>query len=102
MENEELLRLKDKHLGVFTSNYDNLATQRSYNKDKLSRLQENLTMWSEFLKSVNQLSNGFVDELNSSEYISFSTKDKEEINELYREEIKKLVLENNRRFVLGE
>lgn len=102
MENEELIRLKGKHLGVFTSKYNNLVTQRSYHKDKLSRLQENLTMWSEFLKSVNQLSNEFVDELNSSDYISFSTKDKEVIDELYREEIKKLVLQNNRRFVLGE
>ena len=80
MENKELLQLKDKHLEVFTSRYNNLVKQRSYNEDKLSRLQENLTLWSDFLKSVNQLANGFVDELNSAEFISFTTRSLKTIN----------------------
>jgi|GEM_PF-5679571 len=102
MDNIELVELKNKHVGIYKGKYNILLEGRSYNKDRITRLQKNLTLWSEFLKNVNQLSYEFVEELNSKEFESFSEVDKQAINSLYREEIKELVKVNNQKFILGD
>jgi len=102
MASRELQTLKEIHIKKLVDNFNQLERGRSYNPNKLKRLQENLEMWSEFLKSVNKLANEFIDDLNSPTYNSFPDKEKEEINEIYRTEVKEMVLTNNRKFLLDE
>lgn len=102
MVSQELEILKRTHISRLVDNFNELVTRRSYNQNKIRRLQENLEMWADFLKSVNSLANGFVDDLNSPTYTSFPDKEKEEINEIYRNEVKEMVLTNNRKFLLDE
>ena len=75
-------------------------SSRSKNENKLLQLKENSLIMADFLKSVNELANEFVDDLNSPTYSSYSDKDKENINELYREEVKEMVLSNSQKFIL--
>lgn len=102
MISQVLLKLKETHIKRLNDNYDTLFAKRSWDDSNLKRMQKNLVMWADFLKSVNVMANDFVDDINSPKFSSFSDKDRNEINDLYRQEVKEIVLTNNCKFILNE
>ncbi len=99
---QQLQDLKETHIKRLTENYNSCVGMKSTSTDKLKALQENLKIWGDFLKSINDMSKDFVDDLNSDPYSTLPHKDREDINEDFRQEVANFVLSHNRKFMLNE
>ena len=103
METNELEKVQVQYVNMVENELKNTLLKRSDNEDKIQRLQENLATWNDILTNyINKVAREFVIELNSEKFVGFTSLEKETANESFRAKTKELILEYNRKFLLGE
>lgn len=103
MSNSDIEKIKEQYIAILEKKLNDLLLNRSSNNNKIQQMQENFTIWGNFLNDeINKLANEFVDELNSDKFSSVSLEEKEKINDSFRIKTKELVLQYNRKFILNE
>ena len=103
MNANELENIREQYVAIVENELKNTLLKRSYNDNKIQRLQENLATWNDILTNyINEVAREFVVELNSEKFIGFTSLEKDTANEFFKEKTKELILEYNRKFLLGE
>jgi hypothetical protein len=102
MKTKELEKIREQYVAIVENKLKNALSKRSDNENKIQRLQENLATWNDILTNyINKVAHEFAVELNSENFVGFTSLEKDTANESFREKTKELILEYNRKFLLG-
>jgi hypothetical protein len=96
---ERFETLKKKYLNKAIDSFNQL--NKSNSENKLSDLIANFDTLSKKMTTIgNGIAKDFVDELNTDEFNEFSFEIKEKINNEFREELKNVIINKTKKFIV--